>query len=1121
MGAASDVTAVAAAKVALRESKERQAFLLKLSDAVRPLGDPAEIQGETTRLLREQLNAGWCYYVDWNLDKKLGLVLHDSANEGLPSLAGAHDVSDAPEFLQLQADGTVLNVSDYASFEPLSTGIRQKFVTLGFRSMMAAPLVKESRLIASLIVGDTEIRDWSASEMALLVEVADRTWAAIERARAEDAFRDSDQKFRALFDTIDEGMAIQEIVYDKRGEIVDVIYQQVNAAFERQAGIHDAVGRSIFELLPGVEKYWLDHYKQVTRTGQQIRVENHQQDVGRWFEVFFSRVDEAGRYVVTVFNDISERKRAEAVLREGQERQAFLLKLSDALREEPNANAVANRAVRMLLDHLRLDRSYITYYRPADDAADFPYQVGNDTVPPLPPTARLSDFPDAYEHVREKTYVIDDDFERRGLSKAERANSKALGMRAMVASTVRKGEKNPLCSLVAVSSTPRHWTLSEVALVEEAAERTWAAVERARAEAVLRDSEERQTFLLKLSDALRAASDDTILDRAIELLADELQLDLCYIVEVHTDDDRADVVCQLRRGDMPGVPDVIRLSDYPEALRQWLDRTLVSDDMAEDPALSEVDRRNVSAMRFAGLIAAPVRRGAGNPIWSIVAVTAQPRRWTAGEVALVEDMAERTWAAAEGSRAEAALQASEKRFRQFGEASSDVLWIVDAATGRLEYLSPAFDRMWGVPRAEAMTDLSRWTAMLHPEDRARALTALPRALAGESVLQEYRIVRGDGAVRYITDIGFPIFGDDGRVVRVGGIAQDLTERRRAEAAVRASEQQLQLLMEGVPQLVWRAVDGGHWTWASPQWTAFTGQAEADSHGRGWLDPVHPDDRQGVMEIWQGAIERGEFHADYRLCEATQGIYRWFQARATAVRDDDGAVVEWLGTSTDVDDLRQLQDRQKILVAELQHRTFNLMGMIRSLADATIGSSATLDEFQAKFRNRVAALARVQRLLSRLDDDDRVTFDELVRGELEAVGALPEEGARVVLDGPSGVALRSSTVQTFAMALHELVTNAVKHGALKYPDARLSIRWRVAEEGAQRWLHVDWRETGVAMPPAQAATHRSGQGRTLIERALPYQLRARTSYDLAEDGVRCTIALPVSARSATEAQRVLS
>ena len=108
---------------------------------------------------------------------------------------------------------------------------------------------------------------------------------------------------------------------------------------------------------------------------------------------------------------------------------------------------------------------------------------------------------------------------------------------------------------------------------------------------------------------------------------------------------------------------------------------------------------------------------------------------------------------------------------------------------------------------------------------------------------------------------------------------------------------------------------------------------------------------------------------------------------------------------------------------------------------------------------------------------------------------------------------SRTVQTFAMALHELTTNAVKYGALKQAGARLTVQWQVITNKGDPWLNVDWRESGVSMQPSPGRRHGTGQGRVLIEKALPYQLRAKTTYQLTPDGVHCTIALPVSARAA--------
>jgi signal transduction histidine kinase/ActR/RegA family two-component response regulator len=172
-----------------------------------------------------------------------------------------------------------------------------------------------------------------------------------------------------------------------------------------------------------------------------------------------------------------------------EERQTFLLKFSDALRAEPDADAVANRAIRLLSEQLRLDRCYIGVYRLADDRGDFTHQVGNDRVPPLPDGVRLSDFPKALRVAFARTLVIDDVAETDGLSYTDRRNLGALGLRALVAATLRKGGNNPLWSIVAVSARPRRWTRDEVALVEEVTERTWAAMERARAEEALRESE--------------------------------------------------------------------------------------------------------------------------------------------------------------------------------------------------------------------------------------------------------------------------------------------------------------------------------------------------------------------------------------------------------------------------------------------------------------------------------------------------------------------------------------------------------------------------------------------------------------------------------------------------------
>ena len=185
--------------------------------------------------------------------------------------------------------------------------------------------------------------------------------------------------------------------------------------------------------------------------------------------------------IMCIAVDLTERKHADAALRDREALQAFVLKLSDALRAEPSAEAMMDRALRMLSDEMQLDRCYVGIYRLAEDTGEFPHQVHDDRLPPLPAHVRLSDFPEALQVAFKRTHVTDDIAKMEGLSDSERASFTGLGIGAMINATLRKGENNPLWAIVAVSTSPRVWTSGEVSLVEEVAERIWAAVQRARA----------------------------------------------------------------------------------------------------------------------------------------------------------------------------------------------------------------------------------------------------------------------------------------------------------------------------------------------------------------------------------------------------------------------------------------------------------------------------------------------------------------------------------------------------------------------------------------------------------------------------------------------------------------
>jgi PAS domain S-box-containing protein len=343
-----------------------------------------------------------------------------------------------------------------------------------------------------------------------------------------------------------------------------------------------------------------------------------------------------------------------------------------------------------------------------------------------------------------------------------------------------------------------------------------------------------------------------------------------------------------------------------------------------------------------------------------------------------------------------------------------------------------------------------------------------------------------------------------------------TERdESADAALKESEARLRALVEGIPQLVWRATGQGAWTWSSPQWSAFTGLSEEASRGLGWLGAVHPADRPQAVAAWKAAVEVGAFSVEYRLRHAASGADRWFATRASPIRDSDGRILEWLGTSTDIDELRRLQEHQKALLAELQHRVRNTLSVVRSIARRTAETSASLDDYTAHFDGRLSAFARTQAVVTR-DPRRGVDFACIVREELAAHAT--KLGRQLRVEGPE-LRLKPKAAETLGLAVHELAINAVKYGALSSPHGRIEVAWSVEPgHGDPCRLRFSWQESGLRKP--LAPPERRGFGTELIERSLAYDLGARSRLEIRREGARCTIELPLTDAVAWSADAVV-
>ncbi|PZN95103.1 MAG: histidine kinase [Alphaproteobacteria bacterium] len=391
-----------------------------------------------------------------------------------------------------------------------------------------------------------------------------------------------------------------------------------------------------------------------------------------------------------------------------------------------------------------------------------------------------------------------------------------------------------------------------------------------------------------------------------------------------------------------------------------------------------------------------------------------------------------------------------------------------------------------------------------PEDRAADVPADERMRArrdGRAADDRWH-QRQDGSQFWASGLLMPLANAADGFVK---IARDRTENFEAVERLRENEERFRLLATSIPQLVFRTRPDGDRTWGSPQWVDFTGLDLEHSLGSGWMDAVHPEDRQMTRTGWEAARASGEYHVEHRIRRATDGAYRWHQTRARPVDPTKPETFDWVGTMTDIDNLRSLKDRQQVMMAELQHRTRNLLAVVQSIATQTIRTSPSVEDFGREFSGRLRSLSRVQSVLVSADHGD-IDLRALVTAEIEAHAEHGVGAGKISIDGPA-VALPAISAQAFGLALHELATNAVKYGAIAQPAGRLAVTWQVETADPPRVV-LHWHESGVEMPPADAATRR-GYGTELIERALPYQLRAETRLEFRPDGVFCAIAVPLA------------
>lgn len=495
------------------------------------------------------------------------------------------------------------------------------------------------------------------------------------------------------------------------------------------------------------------------------------------------------------------------------------------------------------------------------------------------------------------------------------------------------------------------------------------------------------------------------------------------------------------------------------------------------PALAEA--REGRATRFIA-----VDRGTGAP----------QRRWEVSASRVETPGAERRLIVtahdlSESDRLEAALALSEQRFRALADNMAQFAWMGDA-TGAIFW----YNKRWFEYTGTTLAEMAGWgwAKVHHPEHVERVTAGIKACFDAGTPWEDTFPLRGaDGGYRWFLSRAVPVRDAAGKVVLWCGTNTDITDQRSATARLRRKARLIELSHEAI--IVWD-FETGIQTW-NRGCEELYGYSRADALGASPHTLLRTEHPCATDEFVRQLRKAGSWTGELRHVGA-DGSVVWVDSRQEVIRVGGRDVV--LETNRDITERRRSDEVRRLLMTELDHRVKNMLAIIQSIAAQTGRHCGDKDEFLAAFTSRLQALASAHTVLSEAHWQGAMLHELL-----EAVTTLPVgTSSRYEIEGED-VALPSQLALHLVLVLHELVSNAHRHGSLAAGNGRVRIRTdRVPGEPDQ--LRMTWTESGG---PSVTAPRHKGFGLTLIERskALPH---LKIALAFKPDGLECTFAAPL-------------
>jgi PAS domain S-box-containing protein len=455
----------------------------------------------------------------------------------------------------------------------------------------------------------------------------------------------------------------------------------------------------------------------------------------------------------------------------------------------------------------------------------------------------------------------------------------------------------------------------------------------------------------------------------------------------------------------------------------------------------------------------------------------------------------------ESRLAEERQKEADRRWRAAVDALPAAIYTTDAQ-GRITYYNEAAAQMSG-RRPELGTDSWCVTWRLFNLDG----TPLPHDECPMAVtLKENRPVRGveaiaerpDGSRVRFQPFPTPLYDEQGKLVGAINLLVDVTEQRRAEAdAARLAA----IVESSTDAVISKTLDGVVTSWNEGAAQIF-GYDASEMVGQHITRLIPPELHEEEREIL-GKLRRGERIEHFETVRVTKDGRRIdISLSVSPVQDKSGRLVGAAKVARDITQRKQAEETQQLLLGELNHRVKNTLATVQSIASQTLRRSGSPEEFVPSFMGRIRALADAHTLLTQ-SSWQGAEFGALVRDQVIA-----DESDRISWSGPE-IMLPAALSLHLALVLHELGTNARKHGALSGPRGHVTVAWSVSS-GSPASLHLKWSETG-GQPMHVEAPSKPGFGTTLIQRSMQSIEGGEAQMHVESNGISWTIqmSLPVS------------